>query len=166
MAGLIEGFATFAQPWADLYAGSAALSATVTFLHLGGLLVAGGVALAFDRASLRVVRGVVPDRSGFLRELTAIHQPVVAALAVVITSGVALMMADVEVFLPSTVFWLKMGGFVLLLVNGLAIQAAGRRLQRDAMDARGWTRLRRASLRSTSLWVAVLFLGVLLTVAA
>jgi hypothetical protein len=55
---------------------------------------------------------------------------------------------------------------VLLLVNGLAIQAASRRLQRDAMDARGWTRLRRASLRSTSLWVAVLFLGVLLTVAA
>jgi hypothetical protein len=56
--------------------------------------------------------------------------------------------------------------FGLLLLNGIAVQVAGRRLSRDAMDARGWIRLRRASLRSIGLWTAVIFLGVLLTVAA
>jgi hypothetical protein len=161
-----ESIAAMTQPWADLYADSGVLSTVIVFLHLGGLTVAGGFALAFDRSALRVERGIVPDRSGFLRELNAVHLPVIVAMTIVIASGFALMLADVEVFLPSKVFWLKMGVFALLLLNGLAVQAAGRRLSRDAMDARGWLRLRRASLRSIGLWAAVIFLGVLLTVAA
>lgn len=166
MVALMERVAAMAQPWADLYADSTALSAGVEFLHLGGLLVAGGLALAFDRATLRVVGGSVTDRSGFLRELKAVHLPVMFALFIVISSGFALMLADVEYYMPSTVFWVKMGAFGLLLVNGLTIQSAGRRLRRDAMDARGWRRLHWGSLRSIGLWGAVLFLGVLLTVAA
>jgi hypothetical protein len=166
MTAMIESLGAVAQPWADLYADSGTLATLVVFLHLGGLTVAGGFALAFDRSALRVGRGVVADRSAFLRELNAVHVPVILAMTIVIASGFALMLADVEVFLPSKVFWLKMGVFGLLLLNGIAVQAAGRRLSRDTMDARGWTRLRRASLRSIGLWTAVIFLGVLLTVAA
>jgi hypothetical protein len=163
---VVENVAALAQPWADMYADSGVLATLIVFLHLGGLTVAGGFALAFDRSTLRVERGVVADRSGFLRELNAVHLPVIVAMTVVIASGFALMLADVEVFLPSKVFWLKMGVFALLMLNGLVVQAAGRRLSRDAMDARGWVRLRRATLRSIGLWAAVIFLGVLLTVAA
>lgn len=163
---VMETVAAMAQPWADMYAESGVLATLIVFLHLAGLTAAGGLALAFDRSMLRIDRGIVADRSGFLRELSAVHLPVMFAMTIVIASGFALLLADIEVFLPSRVFWLKMGVFALLLLNGLAVQAAGRRLRRDAMDARAWLRLRRASLRSIALWTAVIFLGVLLTVAA
>ena len=38
--------------WAHLY-GHAPVSATLTYVHLVGILVGGGVAVAADRASLR-----------------------------------------------------------------------------------------------------------------
>lgn len=166
MTALIESVSTLAQPWADIYADSTLVSTTVEFLHLAGLLVAGGFALAFDRATLRVMGGAVSDRSGFLRELSAVHLPVLIGLFIVVASGLALMLSDVDIYLPSRVFWLKMGLFGLLLINGLVITRTGARLRRDAMDAHGWLRLRRASVRSMGLWTAVLFLGVYLTVAA
>lgn len=163
---VLEGVAAAVQPWADLYADSTTLATVVEFMHLGGLLLAGGFALAFDRMVLRVDRGIVSDRAGFLRELSAVHAPVMVGLVVVIVSGLALMAADIEVMLPSRLFWLKMGAFVLLLLNGIALRRAGGRLRRTSNDEKGWSRLRQLSLRSIGLWVAVLFLGVLLTAAA
>ena len=51
------------------------------------------------------------------------------------------MAADLETLLPSWVYWLKMGVFVLVLVNGTAIRRAGRRLQMDPHDAIHWRSL-------------------------
>jgi hypothetical protein len=166
MSGLVESLASFARPWADLYGGSMVVSTSVEFLHLTGLLVAGGFALAFDRATLRVAARRGSDRTGFVSELTAVHGPVVIGVAVVIVSGLALMFADIEAILPSPVFWLKMSVFALLLVNGLVIRRVGLRLESRPADANGWRSLRRASVRSIGLWVVVLFLGVVLTAAA
>src|SRR2546429_6186042 len=46
--------------WARLY-GHTPVSATVTYLHLVGILVGGGVAVAADRASLRLSPETLPD---------------------------------------------------------------------------------------------------------
>jgi len=159
----VERLAGLARPWADLYAGSAALSTTIEFLHLASLLVAGGFALAFDRAALRVVAGHTPNRNAFACELAAVHAPVLAGLAVVVLSGLALMAADVEALLPSPMLWAKMLVFALLLLNGAVIRRTGRRLEMDPRNAVLWRALRRGSLRSVSLWMLVLLLGVVLT---
>jgi len=155
-----------AQPWADLFAGSAAVSTTVQFLHLTGLLVAGGLALAFDRSALRAAAKRMHDRGSFVRELDAVHGMVLFGLILVVLSGFALMFADVEAILPSRVFWWKMGTFLLLLLNGFAIRRAGVRLLGDGGNSRHWDALRRGSLFSITLWIVVLFLGVFLTGAA
>jgi hypothetical protein len=155
-----------AQPWADLFASSTAVATTVEFLHLTGLLVAGGLALAFDRSALRAAAKRMHDRSSYVRELEAVHGLVLFGLFIVVVSGFALMLADVEAILPSRVFWWKMGAFLLLLVNGFAIRRAGLRLLGDGGNSRHWDALRRGSLRSITLWIAVLFLGVYLTGAA
>lgn len=160
---LIETVSQAVQPWSDLYAGSTALSTTVEFLHLGGLLVAGGLALSFDRAALRTGSRTLVDRTRFVNELREVHRPVLLALLVVILSGFALMLADFDAMLESKVFWLKMSVFIALMVNGFMVRRAGRLLERDVKNAARWRSLERGSIRSMGLWIAVVFLGVLLT---
>ena len=183
MTTLMETAAALAQPWADVYGGSTAVQSAVTFLHFGGLLAAGGFALAADRGVLRHARRPGVERVAFLRELGATHQVVIAGLAAVVASGLLLLAADVEALLPSPVFWAKMGAFVLLMLNGLSLRRAEHAASAaeladpapgapsgegsaETSDERPWAALRAASLRSAGLWFAVLLLGTLLTAAA
>jgi hypothetical protein len=183
MTTLVETLAAVAQPWADLYGGSAVIASVVVFLHLGGLLAAGGLALAADRGVLRHGGRSWEERRAFVRELGATHGVVLAGLATVVASGVLMLAADVEALLPSPVFWAKMAGFALLMLNGVLLQKAERavaasaepdpfpdppadRPPAPAEGERRWRALRAASVRSAALWFAVLFLGTLLTAVA
>jgi hypothetical protein len=58
--------------WAHLY-GHTPVSATVTYLHLVGILVGGGVAVAADRAALRL-SPATPDWSQELARLASVHR--------------------------------------------------------------------------------------------
>ncbi|HET7232155.1 MAG TPA: hypothetical protein VFJ16_19265 [Longimicrobium sp.] len=186
MMTLLQAAVWAARPWADLYADSTVVKASVAFLHVGGLMAAGGFALAADRATLRMCGRPDAERRAWVRELASIHRPVVAGLAVVVFSGLLMLAADIEALFPSPLFWVKMAGFILLLLNGRALQRAGGRLATamgaaaesdeageivEAGDgaadhAESWKMLRAASLRSGGLWFVVLFLGTLLTAAA
>jgi hypothetical protein len=88
------------------------------------------------------------------------------ALGVVLVSGMALVLADVETFLPSTFFWFKMTLFAVLLVNGLTFRSVEKGLETDPDDPGAWKRLRWAAGRSLALWGVVLLLGVLLPLEA
>lgn len=168
MTALVNGL----QPWADLYRDSVTVQALVLFGHLGGILLAGGLAVTADRTVLRV-RGTRPGvRIALLRNLRRTHGFVLAGLAVVALSGIARLLADVRIFLPSWIFWLKMVLVAALLVNGRALQREGLRLRsvmeggaepRDPAQLPGWPRLRAASMRSASLWAATILVGILLT---
>lgn len=158
----LQALASTLQPWSDLYNGSAAVSDAVTFAHLAGMFVAGGFAVATDRAVLRAGR-VDTDRGYVLRELHHVHRPVILGLVLVTITGVAMLLSDVRTFLPSLVFWVKMGLIVLLLLNGWVLERVGRRLLANPWESTGWRRLRNASLRSGGLWVLTLLFGVLLT---
>lgn len=167
---MLSALADWLQPWSDLYNSSVAMETVVLAGHLGGLLVAGGFAVATDRMILRVRRASGAIQLHTLRELGRIHRPVLVGLVAVILTGIAMLLADVQTFLPSWVFWLKMALFVALLVNGWVLEREGRRLERvtegdaDAEETGAeWTPLRRASIRSASLWGATLLFGVLLT---
>jgi len=144
--------------WAHLY-GRTPVSATLTYLHLVGILVGGGVAVAADRASLRL-SPATPDWSTELTRLAGVHRWVVAGLALIFASGVLMMLAELDSVATSVVFWTKMGLIALLLGNGYVRMRAENALQQGL--AAGWRRFRRASVASLVLWLVVLLAGTLL----
>src|SRR5512147_1671286 len=111
---VVETLTQFAKPWASAYADSKVLMDSVTFLHVAGFLVAGGLALSADRAVFRAARADEATRRVHVAELNAVHLPVLAGLAVACLTGILLFLADVETFATSPVFWVKMGFLVLL----------------------------------------------------
>jgi hypothetical protein len=166
---VLEAIATAAKPWAELYGDSRAVSSAVTFFHLGGLLFAGGLAIASDRATFRALRGTDEDRSRLLRDLSSAHAWVLAGLGVIFVSGLLLALSDVKTFGYSPVYWKKMSLVVLLLANGALLQRTEQRLRSGATMSRTsgpgqrlWSRLRFAAATSVTLWTAILLAGVIL----
>jgi hypothetical protein len=144
--------------WAHFY-GHTPVTASVTYLHLVGILVGGGVAVAADRAALRL-SPATPDWSQELDRLASVHRWVIAGLALIFASGVLMMFAELDRVATSVVFWAKMGLIALLLGNGYIRMRAERALRLGR--AAGWGRFRRASLASLMLWLVVLLAGTLL----
>ena len=147
--------------WAHLYADSKALSAGVTYLHLAGILVAGGFAIVTDRASLLLAAERAPDLPGELARLDAVHRFVLAGLALTVATGVLQLCSDLHTYLTSLVFWTKMALIALLLVNGWMRLKAERRLPDGGAAA--WKRFRLTSVASLVLWFSVLLAGEFLT---
>lgn len=144
--------------WAHLY-GHTPVSATVTYLHLVGILAGGGVAVAADRASLRLS----PATAGWSEELArlaSVHRWVVAGLALIFASGLLMMFAELGSFATSVLFWTKMGLITLLLGNGYLRMRAETALRQGLGS--GWKRFRRASVASLVLWLVILLAGTLL----
>lgn len=131
--------------WAHLYNNNHVVNTGVTFAHFAGVLVGGGLALSADRAVF-ASRAVPID--------TRVHRWVVGALVVVFVSGVLMMLADLDTYLTSAVFWTKMALVVLLLATGYA---------RVRAEARGGVWLRRISAISAALWLVILLAGTMLT---
>jgi uncharacterized membrane protein len=151
------------EPWAHLYADSKLIATVVTFGHIASLLMAGGLAVATDRATLRALRLAAAERGRHLLELSGVHQLVVGGLVLSVSTGLLLFASDVETFLRSWVFWLKMGMICVLLGNGFAMTRAEKALRADAAESSpAWTRLRRTALTSVALWYAITLAGVAL----
>ena len=150
--------------WAALYADHHAVSVTVRFFHLAGLLFGGGTALLADRHLLEG-RNDAAARQAALALAGRSHRIVVPSLAVMAVTGMLMAAADLETFLNSRLFWTKMGVVALLLANGGLLVLAERAASRGAGE-RGWSRLRLFSAASLVLWLAALLAGTWLTVAA
>lgn len=129
-----SALARLAEPWNSLYSDSKAVASAVLFLHLVPLLLAGGAAITADRATLRAARGTPEDRARQIRDLARVHTVVLGGLALSFVSGVLLFLSDVDEFLGSPVFWVKLALVGLLLLNGFmmtrtekSLGAGGRR---------------------------------------
>jgi hypothetical protein len=158
--------AQLTAPWAHLYSGSKLVSTSVLFGHLGGLLLGGGFAIAADRTTLRMVRASAAARQIHLHELQAVHRPVIIGLAVTFVSGLLMLAADVETFLPAPLFWFKMGLIAALLANGLMLERSERALRSGtASPHRIWRRLEISARTSLCLWFGSLLLGTALLAA-
>ena len=160
---LLHQLATAVAPWADFYNDSKVVQSAVTFGHFGGMMTAGGFALAADRTTLRAAAGPETERARHLRELGGAHPIVIGALGVTAFSGLLMLAADLENLVVSVAFWAKMGLVVLLLFNGWLMLRAERALQHgDVADPQGWRRLRGVALASLVLWFAVVLAGSIL----
>ena len=158
-----EALVNLLKPWNDYYSHSKAAETVVQFLHIGGLVLAGGLAMSADRGTLRALRIAAADRTHYTRELGAVHRWVLTGLTIVVASGVALLASDIETFFGSWVFWTKMGLVALLLLNGLQMTRIEAALRRDASDASPhWPQLRRTAITSLVLWFVITAFGVTL----
>ncbi len=166
MQHLLDAIAQVAQPWVDFYGSSAGIETTVMFLHLGGMVAAGGLAFTLDRAVFRTARAKGLERGDLARELHQSHNAVILGLMVVLTSGVALTLADPTVFLVSWIYWAKMVTVLLLLANGLTLKRSGERLLADPTSDGAFRGLRRAAVRSAGLWGLSVLGGVAITMYA
>ena len=157
-----NGLAHLVDAWSRLYSHSKTLSAAVLFLHLVPLLVSGGAAIVADRATLRVAPGGAAERESQLADLAATHAFVLAGLTLSFVSGVLLFLSDVESFLPSPYFWIKLTCVALLLANGFVMTRTEKTLRAHAGDGRLWARLRLLARLSIGLWIVTTLAGVVL----
>jgi hypothetical protein len=148
------------QGWAKLYADSKPVSIAVTYVHLAGLLLGGGAAVAADRETLKAAREAEPVRADHLAFLGSVHTIAVAGLAMLFASGAAMFLADLDTFWSGRAFWLKMGLVTLLLVNGVVMQKA-ERLART-LPEKAWGRLKTTSIASLVLWFAIVLASTVL----
>src|SRR5436305_6510420 len=86
------------DPWAHVYADSKVIATIVTFGHIASLLMAGGLAVATDRSTLRALRLAAAERGRHLEELSGVHRWVVGGLSLSVVTGVLLFGSDVETF--------------------------------------------------------------------
>jgi hypothetical protein len=158
---MFDQVAAAAAQWASLFSNHAVLRTIVVFAHVGGLVGAGGCAIAADRTTLLALTRPEADRRRQVEALAGTHRIVMLGLGFIIVSGLLMFAADVETFLYSRVFWIKMAMIVLLLLNGALLTSAERGAGRGAADA--WGRLRGTAIASLALWFLIAFAGVALT---
>jgi hypothetical protein len=144
------------ESWRAIYANHAALRTAVEFAHVGGLLAGGGCAVASDWTILAALRNPGARRAQ-MPLIEYAHRVVIAGLTAIVLSGVLLFAADVDTYLYSRVYWLKMTLVLLLIVNGAWLWR-GERAARDG-DPRAWARLRAAATASLTLWFLTTLAG-------
>jgi hypothetical protein len=161
---LVDQLADLTQPWASLYNDSLALQTAITFLHLAGIFLGGGFAIATDRETFVALRAArLSGQIRHLAHLHTIHRPVLVGLVMALGSGFLLLAADVETFARSPVFWVKMMLLGLLLANGYLLGRTETTLREGAPDSPGlWARLRYISAASIALWLGLILAGTVL----
>ena len=161
---LVNTVGDWLEPWAALYGESTGLQTGVVFLHLAGLLIGGGGAVAEDLGTLRAARGDPARRGERLNLLGIAHRTVLFGLALTAATGILMLAGDFEVLAGSAVFWTKMGLVVILLANGALMMRSeeGARSSGPAGD-RAWHALAVTAATSAFLWFLILLVSVLLT---
>jgi hypothetical protein len=158
-----ESVVNLLKPWNEFYSHSKGAATIVIFLHIGGILLAGGLAIGADRSTLRAMRIAAGERSHYMRELAAVHRWVISGLTVVVLSGLLLLTADIETFFGSWIFWTKMSLVVVLLINGLMMTRTEAGHERDASaTSPHWNSLHRHAVISLGLWFVIAAFGVAL----
>jgi uncharacterized membrane protein len=159
-----EALANLVAPWARFYSHSKTTATIVTFLHIAPIVVGGGIAIALDRSSLRLRHDEPGAGERHLVELGSVHRLVLSALTLSLLSGLALLASDLDTFLPSWVFWLKMALVAALLANGAMMTRLERRLVAPGGGTtEQWRRLRGLAITSLTLWLVITLAGVALT---
>ncbi|MEP6573960.1 MAG: hypothetical protein ABJD11_14755 [Gemmatimonadota bacterium] len=157
------GFTSLVARWAHYYGDTKVVSAGVTYVHLAGILLGGGTAVAADRESLRLRPDGGAEMSWGLARLRSVHRLVVMGLAIIVTSGLMILFSDLDTYLGSALYWTKMALVAALLLNGFV------RLRAEGVLERGgdaWKTFRVTSVLSLVLWFGILLAGAYLTTIA
>ena len=163
---VLDEVVRLAAPWHHLFDRSRPVEMATVGTHVLSMLVAGGLAIAHDRGTLRSSGFSDAIRSHHLGELRAVHRPVVIALAICMASGLALFASDAATYAVSPTFWIKLGLIALLLANALVMQTGERTLSyagSGGAATAAWTRIRASSVVSVALWASIVLISIVLS---
>jgi len=132
---------------------------SVTYLHLLGILVGGGVAVSADRAALGLSPATPTVQE--LARLASVHRWVLGGLTLIFASGLLMMLAELDTLATSVVFWTKMGLHRAVTRQWLRADASGDRAPTGRRRRMGWVSGGQ-SVASLALWLAILLAGTLL----
>jgi len=149
-----------ADTWSSVYSNSAAIKSAVAFAHLGALLLGGGLAITADRATLAAHNFGGDAMRREADRLGGMHGTVLVSFAIIVISGLLLMFADLDAYLQSPAFWIKMALVLALIVNGAVLRHSGR--VAAAGDARAHRTLAAAARVSLGLWFVTTLAGAVL----
>jgi hypothetical protein len=150
-------FGPLLDTWTAFYSDHSMLRTTIAFIHIGGLMLGGGCAIAADLATIEAVREGPIGRTSQFHVLKRTHTIVVTGLVALFVSGVLLFAADADMFLHSRIFWIKMALMAALLLNGVAMLAGEHRVRRG--DVRAWRQLHTVAVSSLALWFLTTLAG-------
>ena len=156
---------TIATSWSAYYSDHQLVSVFIRYLHIAATVVGGGKAIALDRQIVAARRADGDTRRSALRQLRGSHRIVVPALTIVLVTGLLMTAADLDTFLGSTLYWVKIAFVAALAVNGAVLLAAETAAERGEGGS-SWKRLATVSVASMTLWLITLFVGTWLTVGA
>jgi hypothetical protein len=160
---MLDTLVELMKPWARFYSKSTPAQNLILFAHLAGLLGGGGLAIAADRAIWKARTAAGDARARLLADIAAVHRPVIIGLVFAVVSGALMTAADVETYLTSPVWWVKICVVVLLLANGAWLRSVERAAMRTPSVApAAWAKVTLASRLSLTLWFAVVLVGVAL----
>lgn len=175
---MIETLTAFFQPWSDVYSDSAWIPTAVLAVHVLALFAGGGIAIAADRRLLLATPGTREAYLAAAEDLRTTHSVVIAAIVIMVLSGLALATSDIGTFAGSKVFWAKMASFALLIANGVYMRRTESRVLAAASDTglvvrnettprgephRPWIVLKRSAAISLTAWCTIVLLGVVLS---
>lgn len=152
------------QWWSAYFGDHHVVSVGTRFLHLAGIVVGGGTAIAADAEALRARAHWEQRRAEVVAAMAEAHWVVVPAVALVVLTGTLMAAADFDTFLHSRLFWAKMALFAVLLANGAGLVTAERAAARAQSGPPGV--LMAVSSVSLLAWLGLLLLGTWLTVGA
>ena len=151
------------KPWNKFYSDSKLTQTLVMFAHTAGLVVAGGIAIATDRLTLRAKNWADSERVHHLGEVAQLHRTVVAGLTITVLSGLLMLASDFETFWGSWIYWVKMTMVVLLLANGARMLTVEKDLAvNSSATSPHWAKLRFNAIASIALWLAITLAGLAL----
>jgi hypothetical protein len=164
---LVRDLIAATAPWRSLFDRSAPVEMVLVGVHVLAMLVAAGLAIAYDRSSLRASGWALAVRDHHVAELHAVHRVVVTALAICMASGVVLFASDVKTYIYSVPFWIKMALIAALLCNALLMTANETSLRIDASGTASvaWTRVRANSIASIALWASIVLVSIVLSLS-
>lgn len=158
-----EALVKLFEPWNKFYSDSKLTETLVQFAHTAGLVIAGGIAIATDRGTMRAGAWTDAARRHHLDELAVLHRTVVAGLTIIVLSGLAMLTSDLQTFWGSWIYWVKMGLVVLLLANGAQMLGIEKKLREDpSAGSPHWGRFRTSAMASLTLWLSVALAGIAL----
>ena len=146
-----------ATTWGSFYANHAAMRTAIAFGHVGGLVAAGGASMVADREILSSYKRREQRSSALMSAVRKTHRVVLAGLAIVIVSGVLLFAADLDTYLVSRLFWIKMALIVALMINGAVLKRA-EHVASSNLD-HSWEILKWTATASLALWSLTTFIG-------
>ena len=110
-----------------------------------------------DREILSAFKRRADEGAAGLRTVHKAHGIILGGLAVVIASGALLFAADLDAYLASRLFWIKMALVVALMINGAVLTRAEHLASNNRGDS--WGTLKWTAIASLCLWFLTTFIG-------